>query len=308
MNSNIAKPALLIATLLLTSSVVWGTELNQQTLDAWNQHIQSVNTQMQQRLSGALPYFWIDQIPGGRDRLRQGEILAAPTAGDSPLKVPHGLIHDWVGAVFIPNMTIDKITKVLNEFDRYNQIYNPAVIKAKLLEDSGQDKRFSMLLVEKAPFVTAAYDTEYSSRTKRVNEGRAYTISYSTRIQQIDKYGEDGEHELPADTGDGFLWRLYSIERFEQTDGGVIAEFEALALSRDIPFQLGWLVKPIIHHLPRNSMLATLQKTRDAFCPNKVQEDQRLANSKLSSLGSGMAKSFITIGAKSENGASPGLR
>ena len=56
MNSNIAKPALLVATLLLTSSVVWGTELNQQTLDAWNQHIQSANTQMQQRLSGALPY------------------------------------------------------------------------------------------------------------------------------------------------------------------------------------------------------------------------------------------------------------
>jgi hypothetical protein len=80
MNSNIGKLGLLVATILLISSVVWSTELNQQTLDAWNQHIQSVNAQMQQRLSGALPYLWIDQIADGLDRLRHGEIVAAPAA------------------------------------------------------------------------------------------------------------------------------------------------------------------------------------------------------------------------------------
>jgi hypothetical protein len=41
-------------------------------------------------------------------------------------------------------------------------------------------------------------------------------------------------------------------------------ELESIALSRNIPFEIQWLVRPILQHLPRETMTATLQKTRDA--------------------------------------------
>jgi pyruvate/2-oxoglutarate dehydrogenase complex dihydrolipoamide acyltransferase (E2) component len=60
------------------------------------------------------------------------------------------------------------------------------------------------------------------------------------------------------------LWRLNSYWRFEERDGGVYVECEAISLSRDVPLGLGWLVNPIIRSLPQESLANTLRETRDA--------------------------------------------
>jgi hypothetical protein len=241
---------------------------------------------MHQRLDGATTFLWIDQAPELRERVRQGEILVQPASDDIPKKVPQGLIHDWLGAVFIPNTTMDAVFAVLNDYDRYHQFFNPAVINAKLLDESGATRKFSLLLAEKAPFVNAAVASEYTSQTIRLDQRRWYTISYSTRIQQIENFRQAREHELPPDEGAGYVWRLYSIERFEEADGGVYAELEAIALSRNIPFAIQWLVKPIVQHLPRDSMVATLQKTRDAVCSERNSKAPELAKLAPSAPGS----------------------
>jgi len=261
----LAAPALLLAMVL-----------SQETLQGWNEQVQRTDAEMQQRLAAGARFMWIDESPDRRDRLRQGEILVEPAQEKSPLSVPHGLVHDWIGAVFIPNTTIKAVFSVLNSFERYPDFYRPTVVSAKLLEDSGNKQRFSMVLLEKAPFVTAAVESEYISQKTCIDARHCYSVIYSTRIQQIEDYGEPSQHTLPPDRGDGFVWRLYSIERFEERDGGVYAEFEALGLSRDIPFAIRWLVRPIVRHLPRDSMIGTLQKTRDAVRANKISSDELL--------------------------------
>jgi|SRR5580704_5492726 hypothetical protein len=256
--------ALLIAVLFASPLVLSAADLNQQTLQAWEEYVQGTNSQMKQRLTGTGTFLWIDEAPGRRERVRAGEILVEPGSKNNPQKVPQGLIHDWLGAVFIPNATITSVLATLNDYGRYDQFYNPTVIEAKLLNASGAVRNFSLVLAEKAPFVTAAIASEYNSRIIRIDKSHWYTVTYSTRVQQIDNFGEPGAHELPPDQGAGYIWRLFSIERFEEQDGGVYAELEALALSRNIPFEIQWIVKPILQHLPRNSMTATLQKTREA--------------------------------------------
>ena len=221
---------------------------------------------MRDRTTGGSTFLWIDEAPGRRERVRQGEILVEPASSDTPEKVPQGLIHNWTGAVFIPNATIGSVFATLNDYSSYDRIYNPAVINAKLLNVSGAMRKFSLVLAEKAPFVTAAIASEYVSRNIRLDKHRWYTVTYSTRIQQIDNFGRPGAHELPPDQGAGYVWRLFSIQRFEEKDGGVYTELETIALSRSIPFEIQWLVRPILQHLPRESMTATLQKTRDAVC------------------------------------------
>jgi hypothetical protein len=258
--------ALLVAILLSAPGKLSAADLNEQTLKAWDEYIQGTNSQMKQRLIGTSAFLWIDEAPGRRERVRQGEILVEPGNKNIPQKVPQGLIHDWLGAVFIPNATIGSVLATLSDYGQYDRFYNPAVIDAKLLNVSGAIRNFSLVLAEKAPFVTAAIASEYTSQIIRVDKRHWYTVTYSTRIQEIDNFGEPGAHELPPDHGSGYIWRLFSIERFEEKDGGVYAELEAIALSRNIPFEIQWIVKPILRHLPRNSMTATLQKTRDAVC------------------------------------------
>ena len=256
--------ALFMVVLFSSPLFLSAADLNQETLHAWNEYIQGVQSQMDQRSAGAAPFFWIDEAPGRRERVRLGEILVEPSSKESPVKIPRGLIHNWLGAVFIPNATLSSVFALLNDYGHYDRIYNPVVVDGKLLNVSGAMRQFSLVLAEKAPFVTAAIVSEYTSQSVRLDKHRWYTITYSTRIQQIDKYGQPGAHELPPDQGTGYIWRLYSIQRFEEGDGGVYSELETIALSRSIPFEIQWFVKPILQHLPREAMTATLQKTRDA--------------------------------------------
>ena len=259
-----ASFTLLIGIVLATPPILSATELDQETSKAWDEYIQATNLKMQQRAAGTIPFLWIDEAPGRREAVRRGQILVEPTQKDSPAKMAHGLVFDWTGAVFFPNTTIQHIFEVLNEFDRYDEFYNPAVVSAKLLEDTGRSEEFSMVLSHKTAFGTTTVDTEYHSETTCLDKRHCYNIINSTRIQQIEDYKSPAEHELPPDQG--FLWRLYSIQRYEERDGGVYAELESIALTRKVPLDLLWLLKPIIQHLPRNSMVATLQKTRQAVC------------------------------------------
>jgi len=48
----------------------------------------------------------------------------------------------------------------------------------------------------------------------------------TTCVQQIEHYGEKDEQRLVPDEGSGYLWRLISFARFEETDGGLYLELE----------------------------------------------------------------------------------
>jgi len=45
----------------------------------------------------------------------------------------------------------------------------------------------------------------------------------------------------------------------------VYAECRAISLTRDVPFGLGWIIEPIIQNLPRESLINTLEGTRQAL-------------------------------------------
>jgi hypothetical protein len=96
-----------------------------------------------------------------------------------------------------------------------------------------------------------------------------YSRSYSTRIQEVENAGKSDESLKPAGKDHGFLWRLYSYWRFVERDGGVYMECQAVSLTRDIPTGLGWMIEPIIRQLPKESLVNTLRKTRDALASSR---------------------------------------
>ena len=94
---------------------------------------------------------------------------------------------------------------------------------------------------------------------------RCHSRAYSTRIAEVENAGKPDERVQPPGNDHGFLWRLYSYWRFEERDGGVYVECEAISLTRAIPSGLGWLIQPIIQSLPRESLANTLRETREAL-------------------------------------------
>jgi hypothetical protein len=239
------------------------TELKDQTLSAWNDYVQSVQTRMDSRLSGKSNFLWVDDDQARYRRVKQGEIEVTPENGNGYLVVPGGMIHDWIGAVFIPDSSIEQVLATLSDYEHYKDFYPPTVIDAQLLERSTDGDLFRMYWINKVLFVSAGTDTEWKSRSVCLAGHRAYNISYTTRVQEIE-YGPPDRRILQADRGDGFIWRLYSFARYEERDGGVYLEMETLALTRAVPTSLHMLLMPLITRLSRSSLLLSLRQSRDA--------------------------------------------
>jgi len=251
---------------------VGAEELQIATVDAWQEYLQGAGASMQVRLGGQRPFLWRDETPDRAARVRRGEVIVAPRAEHGTQAVPGGLIHDWIGAIFIPNATIVSLLRVVRDYDRYKEIYKPAVADSHSLDSGDTAQEFSMVWRGHVLFVNAAMQGHYRAHDVKVGANRGYTVVNTTRLQQIEDYGQRGEHLLPPDTGGGFVWGIHSISRYEERDGGVYVEVEAIALSRDIPASLHWLANPVVNRLSVNALATTLRQTREAVGTLQVAE------------------------------------
>ncbi|MGB6429697.1 MAG: hypothetical protein WBF06_03875 [Candidatus Acidiferrales bacterium] len=247
--------------LLLSAAPMGATDLKPVTVQAWDAYIQIIKATTTSRAAGSSPFLSVDEPTDLAPRLRGGEIVVV---NNDPHDVPHGLIHDWVGTMFLPNVTLDQVVGVLGDYDHYSDFYKPFVAKSAVLERNGDDETVTLVMVQRAFSVTAAVETDNDVRIVRVDANRAYVVSNAVRVQEIADYGEPNEHVYPEDQRPGYIWREVGVTRLEQRDGGVYVEIETIALSRGIPWAFRWLIEPLTNKLPREIMMKTLTDTRDA--------------------------------------------
>ena len=253
---------LMCANLLVAPAASVGAELKEETLKTWDTYIQAVNSQMRNRLQGSL--LWVDQEPDRLQRVRAGQIVVSSVGQKNPKPVPSGLIHDWMGAAFIPDARLGDVLSAVRDYGHYKEFYKPTVVDAKALGTEGGCDKYSMRVVNKEAVAETALDSEYQACYLQLDELRWYSTAHTTRVQEIRHYGRPDEQELPPNQGSGYIWRLYSLARFEERDGGVYIELEAIALSRDVPVGLRWVVDPIVRRVSRNTLLVSLQQMAEA--------------------------------------------
>jgi hypothetical protein len=250
--------------IIIGPTISAAAELLPETLMAWNQYIERAKAQMNSRLDTRNHFLWVDEEPGRARRVRSGEIVVAPGNGAGQTEVPNGLIHDWMGAAFFPGMSLEKVFATMDRYPCYKDFYKPMVIDSKLLSRDEREINFSLRWLKKALWITAVMEADYKANYFRRDEKSRYGFVWSTRIQDVVNYGQPSEKKLPPDTGSGFIWRLLSISRFQERDGGVYVELEAMALSRGIPACMGWLVNPVVRRLSQSSLVTSLSETREA--------------------------------------------
>src|ERR1700681_714049 len=100
------RRAPLIPLITLLPATINAASLEPTTLKAWEAYVESAKIGMEQRLSPGGVFLWVDEEPERLARVRAGEIVVSPVGPQNPKKVQSGLIHDCVGAVFVPNVSI----------------------------------------------------------------------------------------------------------------------------------------------------------------------------------------------------------
>lgn len=233
--------------------------LESATLDAFNRYVQ----QAEHRLGSRKSFLWADESPARRERVRKGEVVVEPTGPKAITEVTDGLIHDWIGSVFVPGVTLAQTLEHVEDYG-HARTHHSDVLSSHVLSHHDNQFLVSMRLI-KRKMLTVVLDTEHQIQYFPIDATHCRSQSRTVKISEVVNPGKRGEYDLPPGTGHGFLWELDTFWSFEQRDGGTWIECEAISLSRDIPTGLGWLIEPMIRNLPRESLESTLRETADAL-------------------------------------------
>jgi hypothetical protein len=255
----------------LLTAIVNAADLQPRTVAAFDRYVRATEAQIVPN-----PFLRLDGLPDGERRkqladVQRGELyverLTTREAGKS-IDVPDGLIHHWLGAVFVPDASLVQALDLLQDYDHHAEIYRPAIVRSKLVSREGDvfrvDLRFFMKIV-----ITVVVDTENEARFERPAADRAQSRIYSLRVAEVADPDTPQERQRPVGHDGGFLWRLYTYWRFLERDGGVYVQCEAISLTRGIPFALGWLIGPFVNSIPRESLAFTLETTRKTLATRR---------------------------------------
>jgi hypothetical protein len=238
-------------------------ELSQQTVQDFEKYIQNREHGLKVR-DREQNFLWCLEQVKRRQKIQSDGFVVEPFEGQALHPISDGLIHDWVGATFIPGANLQKVIKLVQDYDNHQRIYQPEVIRSKLL--TRRDDFFKVYLrLRKTKLVTVVLDTEYDVTYHPLDEKHVRSRSISTKIVEVLDAGTAKETTLPPGRDHGFLWRLYTYWRFAEQEGGVYMECEAISLTRGIPTIVAPIIKPFIRELPREALERTLLGTRSAL-------------------------------------------
>ena len=261
--------ALLIARRLLIiflcAGHLFAAKLRPVTLEAFEQYVQRNEARIEAELRNGGPFLWIDGQPETRReslhaRLQQGEIVAE-NLRPGEANVPHGLIHHWVGLVFVPGVTLEQSAALVMDYDEYQVIHRPYIVRSKVIRRDGNDARIYLRLYKKKA-LTVVLDTEHEVHYVPLDSTRAHSRTLSTHIVEVKNRGKPEERQRPVGDDRGFLWRHISYWRFLQKDSGTYVQCEALALSRDLPAVLGWVIGAFLKGVHKEFLFDMVNGTR----------------------------------------------
>ena len=250
-----------------SAASVFAAELHEETLAAWNRYVAATEERIAGELEDGERFLVLDFLPEAapaRRELLAGrpvmERMETRDGQDERFDVPKGRIHHWRGAILVPAADLDQVVDGLQHTVPPEELQSD-VMESRVLWRDG-DRLGSFLKLHRTAVVTMHYNTEHEVEYFRPGGGRAWSASRSTRIAELEDAGTPAEREKPVGDDSGYLWRLNIYWRYQQTDAGVLMEYEILTLSRSVPFLLRWMVTPIINRESRRAQLDMLQAMR----------------------------------------------
>lgn len=238
------------------------TKLEAKTLAVFDNYIKEQDKAYKLVLAGEKPFLWVNQQgPDVQKRVSSGEMVIIKEKEN--LDIHKGIIHIWGVSTFMPGAKAEDVVKLLRDYNHHKDMY-ASVIDSKL-RGSKDDVVTGYLRFVYKKVLTVVLNTEHESKLTKLGDGKYGIQVRSTRIAEVGDYGEKSEKELPVDEGSGFMWRLNTYWVIEQAKDGAFVECSSVTLTRNIPTGFGWLIKPFISGIPRDSLEELVQGTRDGL-------------------------------------------
>jgi hypothetical protein len=232
---------------------------------AFNLYAKTVENRLAQQhtsTGGFLAYAASD-ARSAEARLRRGEhIVEQMTPAGGP-GLEGAMLHHWRGTAFAPGATAADFERMLRDFNEYPRHFAPQVVRAKVLLRDG-DRMEATMEVRQRHVIPVVLNATYEIQFGRQDARHGYSLSRSTRIEEIGGAGTGAEHALSSREEHGFLWRMNTYWSYEERDGGLYLQIESISLTRDVPGGIGWMVRPYVESIPRESMEFTLRSASNA--------------------------------------------
>ncbi len=236
---------------------------------AFDAYIQKVETRLGEQHRSADGFVAIAESDKRNDaRLRKGELIIEKLTPGGEADLPGAMLHDWRGTAFVRGATVADFERLMKNYDAYPQVFSPQVTQTKILkkEEGADPRHFTVLMrVRQHHVITVVLDTTYDVSFGRIDALHGYSVSRSTRISEIASPGTPKEHALRGSEEHGFMWRLNTYWSCEQRDGGLYMQIQSVSLTRSIPAGLGWVIRPFVESVPRESLEFTLHAVCNAL-------------------------------------------
>jgi hypothetical protein len=253
-------------------------DLEPKTIEDWNAYVQLTEDRISRELNGTQGFLLRDfqkasDASRKRDRLKKGEVLIekmqTKDSREKKLEVDDGMIHHWYGAIYIPDMTLERLLAWVKDYDQHHR-YFKEVEKSRLVSRNGDTFNIFLRLVRKK-IITVHYNTEHTVTFREHGARRVSSRSISTRIAEIEDPGTAGEKDMPVGKDNGYFWRTNSYWRYQEEDGGVLVECESVSLSRSIPWGLRLVpfLKGVVESVPHESLESMLASIRSGASRQK---------------------------------------
>jgi putative flippase GtrA len=232
------------------------------TVAAWRAYEAGIDARYRAASSASSDQFFMLD----RDGLDPGWRASVLRDGPSIVKVDvapvsDGKIHHWIGAIFVPGVTVQAVIDRLEQRAGQESSSYEDVLASRLLERDGDRVRVFMKL-RRTSVITVTYNTEHAVEYKRLTPTRASARSVATKIVELGDAGTPAEREKPPSDDSGYLWRLNAYWRYAAVPGGVIVECESVSLSRAVPFVIRPIANPVVDRIARESLNRTLVSVR----------------------------------------------
>jgi hypothetical protein len=205
--------------------------------------------------------------------------LPVEDAAHHALHADGALLHHWQAAVFVPGAQPEDVVAVLKDYDHHSEIYRPDVIHSQLLRQGGD--RYDVLHETLTrSVVNVGLKIESTVEWHRVPPDTFWSYSSTVRVVEMEHPGTARVRERRPEEAKGWLWAMDSWWHIAPEREGACVTYEMIALTRDVPWGWGWLLRRVVERFPADTLTNLLQRTRAAVQARKEQATFRQERSK----------------------------
>ncbi len=102
---------------------------------------------MTAELAQSGPYLWVERLPpeqraADEEQLRNGQLVIERLEtldSGKPIPTPGGIIHHWIGTMFVPGATLGQTLSFMQDYDHKAEYFKPDIVRSKILRHEGDD-------------------------------------------------------------------------------------------------------------------------------------------------------------------------